>query len=127
MWESLCRFDDRRHGAFAAWNKRVGAECMDLIALEFGAFFSGCVDYNTPLTVDLLRQLITRLAWMPEEMLEHCDDIVVTMVVIIEQHDVVRRKPLGLVFFLLFGGGKRSCVGVTHWFNALLVFENAGR
>src|SRR4051812_36574168 len=68
---SLRGFDLGGHRAAAARDARVGAEGVDLVALQFGAFEARRADDDAPLRVDLPGHLVALLARVAEELLQH--------------------------------------------------------
>jgi hypothetical protein len=94
------RLDARGHGSLAAFQERIGAERVDLVALELGPFLRGGVDDDAALRVHFHRDLISLFDGVAEETLHHVDDVVERMVVVVMEDDVIRRQPLRLVLAL---------------------------
>src|SRR5262249_44967540 len=81
----------------------VGAEGVDLVLLQLGVLPARRQHDAAAAGVHLQRDLVALLRRVAEELLHHRDDVLEGVVVVVEQDDVVRRLPLRLYFFLLFG------------------------
>ncbi len=67
---------------------------MDLILLQFGVFSRRRQDNNTARVVDFEGHLHALFAWIAKQLLKHRDDVIESMVIVVEEHDVVRRLAL---------------------------------
>src|SRR4051812_36962587 len=95
------RLDRRRHRPLAAADEWIGAEGVNLIALQLRVLLCRRQHDDATLRVYLVGHLKAPLARVAEQLLQHGDDVIETVVVVVEQHDVIRRLPLDLALFLL--------------------------
>src|SRR6185437_8445594 len=90
--------------------ERIGSEGVNLIALQLSVFLARGQHDHAAAGIHFHRHQIRRLEGMSEQLLQHTDDVVVGMVVIVEQDHVVGRLPFGSL--LRIGLGCRD--GVAH-------------
>ena len=84
-------FDDGAHRAFRSRHPRIGAIAVDLIAAEFGLCLFAGHDDGSSSSVDLNRVPVSDFGRHHEEVAEHLDHVLITMVVIVQQDDVEER------------------------------------
>src|ERR1039457_643962 len=107
---SAGRRDEGRHGACATRQTRVGAVRVDLIARELGLRALARDDHRAPAAVHLFGMPEGFLQREDEEHLQHLDNVVVAVIVIVEQDDVVQGKER----FPFGDSGLRSNRGFRH-------------
>jgi hypothetical protein len=83
---------------------------VDLLSLEFGMLQIRGGDDDPAGGMHLHSHSVAPLRWMPEERLEHADDILKAMDIIVEQDHIVEWRSLCLL--LCFLSGPRD--GASH-------------
>src|SRR5713101_3059312 len=98
---------------------------MDLIALQLGALLARRVHDNPPRGVHFHGHLVAPFRGMAEEPLQHVDDVLEAMIVVVDEDDVVGRLPFDLVLAVFLGppGRFRKRDGIGHGEFALYVIR----
>lgn len=113
------RLDHRLHGTLTGGDTKIASERQNLVAFQLGPLFVGGADDRSPGAVDLLGHQHRLLLAVAKQVLEHVDDVVIRVLIIIEQYDVIRRElarplraRLGTLSWL--GRRLRDFVNVRH-------------
>lgn len=110
-------FDDGAHRAFRSRHSRISAVAMNLIAAEFGLRLFASHHDSSSGGVDLNRVPVCDFGRHHEEVAEHLDHVLITMIVIVQQDDVEERcKPLIVSWICrrLYGSNRRCDCGARR-------------
>ena len=100
------------HGSLWSTYKFVSTESMDLVSFQFSMFTWCSKDDNFPLFIYLCRHFDSCWRGVTKEFLEHCDNIVIGVIIVIPKNNVISRLPLTSPLFV------RRWVWLDVWIGA---------
>ena len=111
--------DRCQHGAFAVADELVGTVGENLVAFQFGQFEVRRVNNGTALQVDRHGDFFALLLRMAEQVAHHENDVLKRVIVIVPQHNVIRRQVFRLALVATFSLAFRffNGYGIAHLFS----------
>ena len=105
---TLCWFELGRHGTLALGDEAIGAVGVNLLYFQLSEFEVRGEAHRSPIIIHVLRDLVRLLKWVPKDALQHLDDVLIAVLLIVKQNNVPQPGLLGLTLSPPLGTGEDS-------------------